>query len=493
MNLKPMSSKYDVVIIGSGLGGLVCGYILSKNGLKVALVEKNNIPGGCLQNFIRKGVKFETGMHYIGSMDEGQPLRRFFDYLSLSSKVALSRLDTSGYDVVSFQGNRYAYANGKKTFTETLARHFPKEKNSIALYIQRMEAIAERSPMYSFRNMDNPYWMDSSNMQIGVAEYVRSLTSDKKLQNVLAGIMPLYGGVAEKTPLYYHALITDFYNKSAFRFVGGSDIIVQLLCESIRKFGGEIITGSPVTKVRFNNKEATGVTLLNNRFIEVSKVISDIHPALLMDMVDTPLIRKAYKRRIYNIEQTLSNFTVYIKFKQDSIPYLNYNYYHYPGDSVWDGHFFYMHMCDEPDQKYVRSAVLFESMDWKTVEQWKKLPRGNRGAGYEDFKAKKAYEMLMNLERQFPGTVSHIEDFWTSTPLTYSDYTGTLEGSMYGILRDKNAFSQTFIPHRTKVPNLFLAGQNINAHGIMGVIIGSILTCGDILGISALTKDIKNV
>ena len=150
-------------------------------------------------------------------------------------------------------------------------------------------------------------------------------------------------------------------------------------------------------------------------------------------------------------------------------------------------------MCDEPDQKYVRSAVLFESMDWKTVEQWKKLPRGNRGAGYEDFKAKKAYEMLMNLERQFPGTVSHIEDFWTSTPLTYSDYTGTLEGSMYGILRDKNAFSQTFIPHRTKVPNLFLAGQNINAHGIMGVIIGSILTCGDILGISALTKDIKNV
>ena len=178
MNLKPMSSKYDVVIIGSGLGGLVCGYILSKNGLKVALVEKNNIPGGCLQNFIRKGVKFETGMHYIGSMDEGQPLRRFFDYLSLSSKVALSRLDTSGYDVVSFQGNRYAYANGKKTFTETLARHFPKEKNSIALYIQRMEAIAERSPLYSFRNMDTPYWMDSSNMQIGVAECVRSLTSD---------------------------------------------------------------------------------------------------------------------------------------------------------------------------------------------------------------------------------------------------------------------------------------------------------------------------
>lgn len=66
-----MSNKYNVVIIGSGLGGLVCGYILSKNGLRVAIVEKNSLPGGCLQTFVRKGVKFETGMHYIGSMDEG--------------------------------------------------------------------------------------------------------------------------------------------------------------------------------------------------------------------------------------------------------------------------------------------------------------------------------------------------------------------------------------------------------------------------------------
>ncbi|MDD5314055.1 MAG: FAD-dependent oxidoreductase, partial [Bacteroidales bacterium] len=109
-----MSSKFDVVIIGSGLGGLVCGYILSKNGMKVALVEKNELPGGCLQTFVRKGVKFETGMHYIGSMDEGQPLQRFFRYLSLDRKVPLSRLDQDGYDIVSYMGDRYAYANGQE-------------------------------------------------------------------------------------------------------------------------------------------------------------------------------------------------------------------------------------------------------------------------------------------------------------------------------------------------------------------------------------------
>jgi len=487
-----MNNKYDVVIIGTGLGGLVCGYILSKNGLKVALIEKNALPGGCLQTFVRKGVKFETGMHYIGSMDEGQPLHRYFKYLGLDRKVQLSRLEQSGYDIVSYMGDRYAYANGQESFTETLARHFPKEKGAIKMYIHRMEAIAERSPLYSFNNLENPYWLDITNMQIGVAEYIRTLTRDDRLQNVLAGIMPLYGGVAEKTPLYYHALITDFYNKSAFRFVGGSDIVIRLLCDSITNYGGNIITGVPVTRVNFDDKKAIGVTLLNKEFIEAGNVISDIHPAILMDMIDTPLIRKAYKQRIRRIQQTLSNFTVYIKFKENSVPYLNYNFYHYPRNSVWDGHFFYMHMCDQLQQQYVRSAVLFESMSWSEVERWKDMPLGNRGAEYEDFKANKAQEMIMNLEKQFPGTIRHIEDFWTSTPLTYNDYTGTVEGSMYGILRDKNDHPQTFISHRTKVPNLFLAGQNINAHGIIGVVIGSILTCGEIIDIQKLIKQIKN-
>ena len=123
-----MSNKYDVVIIGSGLGGLVCGYILAKNGLKVAIIEKHDIPCGCLQTFLRKGVKFETGMHYIGSMDEGQSLHRFFKYLSINDKIELSRLDEAGYDVVSYLGDRYAYANGHEAFTDKIGRASCRER-----------------------------------------------------------------------------------------------------------------------------------------------------------------------------------------------------------------------------------------------------------------------------------------------------------------------------------------------------------------------------
>ena len=57
----------EVVIIGSGLGGLLCGAILSKAGRTVTILEKNPVIGGCLQSFVRDGLRFETGFHSVGN------------------------------------------------------------------------------------------------------------------------------------------------------------------------------------------------------------------------------------------------------------------------------------------------------------------------------------------------------------------------------------------------------------------------------------------
>ena len=85
--------RQQVVIIGSGLGGLSCGVILAKNGYKVTVLEQGIQTGGCLQCFQRRGAKFETGMHFIGSADEGQPLDRLMKYLEIRKDITLSPLD----------------------------------------------------------------------------------------------------------------------------------------------------------------------------------------------------------------------------------------------------------------------------------------------------------------------------------------------------------------------------------------------------------------
>ena len=105
--------KKKVIIIGSGLGGLSTALLLSKNGYNVSVYEQATQVGGCLQCFMRNGVKFETGMHFIGSAATGQTLDRLLTYLEIRDSISLSRLDPKGYDVVSILGNSYKFANGR--------------------------------------------------------------------------------------------------------------------------------------------------------------------------------------------------------------------------------------------------------------------------------------------------------------------------------------------------------------------------------------------
>lgn len=116
--------KYDVVIVGGGLGGLLCGYILSKHGSRVVVLEKNAVVGGCLQSFRRHGILFDTGMHYVGSVEPGQLLYRFWKYFDLLGDIRLRKLDEQAFDVVSYGGCRYPSAMGYEPWREQLARFF---------------------------------------------------------------------------------------------------------------------------------------------------------------------------------------------------------------------------------------------------------------------------------------------------------------------------------------------------------------------------------
>lgn len=490
----------DILIIGSGLGGLVSAYILSKNGYKVTVLEKNVQIGGCLQTFKRFGVKFDTGMHYIGSMDENQILYRLFNYLNLSD-IPLSRLDRNGYDVISIAGESYKFASGYENFIETLSKSFPNRKDDIKNYIKQIREIALSSPLYNMKEAEGHTFINADYIKTSINDFIASITTDYRLQNVLAGNLPLYAGIKDKTPTYIHALINTFYIQSAFRIVGGSDFIAKSLANSIRSFGGEIITSCEVKEIIFDDHKATGVRLNDGTIIEATSFISNIHPEATINMTDTPLIRKVYKERIRNLENSLSNFTVYIKFKENATPYLNYNYYFYENENVWKPYdykdtnypqnYLYMHQCHADKATYAQSAELIGYMKFEEVKQWENTTIGKRGEDYKAFKEKKARQLLDKLEESFPGINAAIDSYETSSPLTYRDYTATKGGSMYGIIRDKNFPLQTLISQSTKVPNLFMTGQNINSHGILGVTIGAIITCAEFLGLNHIIKEIQ--
>jgi all-trans-retinol 13,14-reductase len=198
-------------------------------------------------------------------------------------------------------------------------------------------------------------------------------------------------------------------------------------------------------------------------------------------------------------------FIVYIVLKKDSLKYFNCNYYHYSDTDVWKGisdpgnwpHSFAVFTgASSKNDEYADTLTVMAYMDYAETAQWEGSfntvsEETERGREYEQFKHEKAEVLITQLEKKFPDIRQHIASYYTSTPLTYRDYIGTRDGSLYGIKKDYKDPMKSFIAAKTKVPNLLLTGQNLNMHGVLGVTIGSVVTCSEFLGNEYLMEKIR--
>lgn len=480
------------IIIGSGLGGLSTGVILAKNGYDVTILEQASQVGGCLQCFTRDGVKFETGMHFIGSLDDGQVLSHYFNYLGIKDKVVLNRLDSKAYDVVSLQGEHFAFPNGREAFIEKFAQRFPDQRENLEHYCDLVEQVASLSPFRDLQHVvDESRFIDDKLLYMSLSEVIDQTITDPLLCEVLVGNLSLYAAQKGKTPFATHAFIFDFYNSSAFRIVGGSDAIVKALTEVFEQHGGKVLTRRKVTKILVEGKKASGVLTANGERFSADVIISDVNPKQMIGMVDDGVFTQAYKSRIKGIADTTAVFSLFLRFKEGAMPYLNSNFYGFSTDSPWQMNgdigdkwpqgYLYMHHCHGPNPKYARGGVVLAYMSMDAVRNWSDTSIGHRGADYEAFKAHMAERLLDSVEKDFPGIRDTIEAYYAATPLTYRDYTSTPEGSIYGLEKNVNNIADR-VSYKTKVSNLLLVGQNINSHGMLGVLVGTMNVCQHLLG-----------
>ena len=484
------------------MGGLSCGVILAKNGYDVTVLEQATQTGGCLQCFTRRGARFETGMHFLGSASEGQTLDRLLRYLEVRPDIQLAPLDLQGYAVVCLDGKHYRFANGRHAFIQQMSSYFPHQHEQLIRYFDTVEKVARASSLHTMTNTLSDDAVSTQYQLRSVNEVIDSIITDPLLAKVLAGTLPLYAAQKDKTPFATHAFIMDFYNQSAYRVVGGSDAIAQSMANTIHRYGGQVVTRSKVTRIVCDDSHATGVEINGSHYMPADIIISDAHPMRTLELTDSKLLRPAFRSRINAIPQTTGCFTLYLDFKENAVPYQNYNFFGYNTDTPWACEhydetswpkgYLYMHTCHKPNPAYAKTAQIISYMNIDELRQWQDTTPGHRGQDYEDFKRHKAERLLNAVEQHFPGLRASISHYYTSTPLTYRDYTGTEGGSMYGVARDIQLGTASRVPHRTKIPNLFQTGQNINSHGILGVMVGTIVTCSTLLPPERIYQQIMN-
>lgn len=499
------SGTYDVVIIGSGLGGMLSAVMLARSGMKVCVLEKNKQIGGCLQTFSLQKKVFDSCVHYIGGMGEGHTLHRIFRYAGIMDKLQLKALDENGFDRIVFgkESILYPQATGPEQFIEQLLPFFPQERVSLQQYIRTLSEVTARFPLYGLR-------MGSSEEKAGVTGWeltatMQQLIPNQRLRNVLLGNSLLYAGIAEITPFYVHALVQASYIHSAHKVVPGSSEISKLLWRELQSLGGVVHRSTEIVKLA----EEGGMiryaeTGAGERFYG-RQFISNVHPAVLTQIVSGKSIRPAYRRRIERLRQTPSAFMVNLVVAPGKIPYRSYNtYWHAADDALaaatlsgeWPQTYAMYHAEDPAYPGYSESISLLTYCDADITRPWSSTMNhsgkpASRGKSYMDAKNRFADKLLEQVYIHMPELRGQILAQSMATPLTFRDYTHTPEGALYGIMKDVTKPAATTVAVRTRIPNLLQTGQNVNLHGVLGVSITAVATCAELLGMDYLLRKIK--
>jgi len=516
--------KYEVVIIGAGLGGLQCGYILSKHGLKVCVLEKNAQPGGCIQSFRRGKQIFDTGLHYVGGLDPGQPLYRLFDYFGLLG-LPWYRMDETGFDEVFLHNKSYLFANGYERFAETLSEQFPHQRENLKKYSAFLQHVSE-TIFKSFVRKSEENYFEKSLFTQSAYNYLVSTIDDPLLRQVLSGTSLKMELHPQTLPLYIFAQINSSFIQSAWRLKGGGSQIADTLVNNIKANGGTVCLNTEVTRLLEENGRivaaevsgkvgegwkigedgAIGANAEVER-IEADFFIADIHPAMALSLItESKIIRNIYRKRINNLENTFGMFTANIALKGNTVPYQNRNIYVYKSGDVWQYAYYRpenVNSCvlvsfrpPEDGSSCTRNMDILTPMYRQEVELWIETGVGRRGADYLSYKNQKTEACIHLAASHIPGLqdfvnpMDAIDRLYTSTSLTYRDYTGSPQGAAFGIRKNCEQLMTTLLSPRTPEPNLFLTGQNLNLHGVLGVSMTSFFTCAEIIGMEEAVRGI---
>jgi len=497
-----LNKKYDFIILGSGLGGLLTAYVLSKKGFSVCILEKNPKLGGTLQSFRRFGCDFSTGMHYLGSLDEGQMLHRLFKYYGLFNNIKYKRLDEDAFEIINVAGKEYKYPIGWDKFKKQFLEYFPDDVAVFDKYFSLIHKAVNSQALYTLNEPGEGGGENTNLLMKSAYGVLKSLSPNVDVQNYLAALNFDYGGEKDKTPFYVHALVTNYFVKSSYRVVGDSDQMTNNLVNSIKSYGGEVIKRQKAVKFLFEEEQLVAVETHTGDKYFADNFISNIHPANTMDLIEEGKIKKLYRNRMKKMKNTISSFSVHIKMKEGSFKYLNHNFQYFRQDDVWYATYydekkwpehFFLHTPPQTTKgDYVNCLQLFTYMKYEEVKKWEDSTKRTRAEEYHIWKEEKAQKLIDLASEHFPNFKENIEDINISTPLSYRDYIGNSDGSMYGRISDFNDAVSNYVSHKTKIPNLYLTGQNLNLHGMLGVSLSSIITSGEFVGLKELLEEINN-
>ncbi len=452
-----MADRYDVIVIGAGLGGLSAAALLTHRGHRVLLLERHNVPGGYATSFVRGRYEFEVALHElsgIGTPERPGPLMAYLEEIGVADRVEFVPIADFYRSV--FPGLSLTLPVGREAYTETLCQTFPGEADGIGRFLGRVFDMGQELDGLSRVFGDG---IPSPSAVAGLPWNVRKLlrygactwgsvldrdVHDPTARGVISQAWGYLGLPPSKVAFAYLAAVLHAYVDGAgpAYIRGRSQALSSAFVAAIEDGGGEVRMGCGVSTIRVRGGRVAGVVTDEGEELLAGTVVSNADPVTTCrEMIGADHLPDRFWRGLRASEPGPSSFNVYLGLArspaelgiEDHETFVN-------ASTDLDEHWRRMRSLDAPlvlvmscynlclpeisppGTSVVTLTTLMYGEPWHDVDP----------AAYLDTKHRVADAMIRLAEDAVPGLRDAAEVVEAATPVTNMRYVGHLGGAVYG-------------------------------------------------------------
>lgn len=490
-------ADYDVIVVGSGAGGMAAALKVARAGRSVLLLEAAPAFGGCTNPLQKAGYSFDMGVHYLGQLARGDRAWRGLEELGLAEKVEFIELNPDAIDRYVFPDFELRLCKGKERFKEQLIKLFPKEERGIDKYFQiydRVTQAVESLLDVEARPLKVFGWMVKNPVMLkyGRATYqalLDEVTSDLRLQTALASCWfdymppPETASAAYGLQTWYHYLSGAYYPR------GGSGALRDAFIWALEERGAGLRSSCAVTAIERRDGDFV-VTSADGQQWRAKAVVSDVNPVVTLgNLVDPKLVPSRVRRKATRLRPSTSSFGLFVGTELDlpSLGMTTGNLVHYgcydinrifketmaaKSPKLSNSILVLSPSIRDPDgvlaPKGHHSLEILVGASYEAFERWAHLPPRERGGDYWAFVKGLGDELISTVEPYVPGLSQNLKFVEYVTPLTFERSIHLVRGGIYGPEMTPDQMALGRFPDGTcGVEGLFLAGAGTKGGNLL--------------------------